>query len=1566
MRSMIDTGSEIARGLLAGIGRFTTSIAVCLFASGLIAADAPTPSPLERGHLVVLKPDGFSFPDGKPVTPAADAKSMFKKSIPLGKEIQTGFHVAYPGKYNLWVHVRATAAQAKSPVLFELLIDGKLVAKGDAGNGEGSLETGGPMAAKALLAKETASDRIEPRQDEPAFYWWKPLSTELQPGDYVIRIKPSGKGLPAAMDSAFLSTCPDIRYPCASDLTVLKTGLYMRFRIDELPKSGTLSINGRYTLHTQAAWRQGPVYFGSLKQSLKKEEAGTPYSSKGFTSWYRLQDIEKIYDVGPAALRLSLSDPSARGATQFASWPHPDFILREFDWSEPTGLQYSMMMDCGDRPHLVRSLREHALQYYDWALDATGGQVFPLTRSGLLFANAAGSDPDESGKYTAKTLRLFGVNLVSRADPVNAARWYGGWNSGGHYRPETIFPSDDGAVLKRYDEMNAKLFSDKDLLENMGAFQIADEPGEIWNESLSAPLWVYEDDAKGARWRDVSGNSLLYTRRTDYENCVLEGEFQLNGSRAFGVRVAVDDAVAPQKYAALQVGRYSRNLQNNFAWWNYKDPFSTNPPTAISKFADLAAGTTYRFRVVHNRENAAIYINDQLIGQVGELPAKGGFGIYGPGTKSLLSLQIRPMRKGEELSAPKGKTPVAAVEEKKGLKDISPDETGDGGQGKTMENPTARAESNPLKQFVEEDWIPGGIPGSHEAFRSWAQSNGLSPGLFGKASWDEVFLLTLRDRVGSPGDAQRYYWSRRFAGRMTPHMFELAAKSVGRISGKPDLRRFVALSGHALYMGAKQMPLDMFELARNGEVTPGVSDAMNLSGWRWDSEQAVAFSVAPFNAGGRPAAGPRKTWPMMHCDWPRTNRSYAMLANQVKTISYFWWGPEYNITEWYWSEFKACYGDVSLTCNRAAQVDDILAEASMRAGRVAMLWSYATEYWNSADAYSDRRAAFLALGQDYYQPELVTSWQVADENALSRYDALYVLDPNVELSVQKKITEWVKAGGLLWTCANSLSLDETNQPSDFLEKLAGIERKLEFASPEKDDKLKREALNAKNAEVDKTAAAKKEDSKKPFPIVSPVKGESDFIPFHANAPPPVKASCPGAKVRATYDDGSPAWLERDVGKGRVIYLSYRAATAFTNLACRPKYIDTVWSDNGRQPLLQPLIERKIGREMFMSEPTIYGYPMSTEDGTVIPLVNTRPYPLKDLSVFLKEPKAPKSVQAFEGYKLVDLPFNYENGMAKITLKDFDGAQMIVVRRGDKPADGRIDKMKESALHSLEETDPRGVSAGAWFAGFFPEWGMAGRLPPFLKHDDWMVRRDAAESLGRLGAAEFADSILEAYVKEKDSHAASAELLSLAKLRHPRALSLALDAAKSPQPILRASAFDALRFVDFGGKIPEDVIKTAVVGINDRDLRVSQPAMNLLATLDPPSMIKAATAALASNDLKKDARNAWIDAVSSSDAVFKTWLGQGMPGGDALLFVMAGKHKDAKIAAALADRLEALDDCSPLVRQADPELTLKAFSSREKLKPRLKETMPLILEVTFRAHLGNDLEAWDQWLENRKK
>jgi len=1519
------------------------------------AASAGAASPHDGQHLIVLHPGNWTGPDGRSLNLVKDRGAMFDGSAaPLSNAIEADVKVLHKGRYTLWFRIargKATGASLEAT----LTLGDKKVHSAAFGDGRGSETKGGPIGFEsyAKRAKQAsplkdvdinpngkgkpmggADDilgelnnsgkswdqpmRLEEPLDPKPFYWWHAGTVELTPGTHRLRIQPPAntKGETPLLDLAFLTTFEKLTYPYAGDVNAPASS-YIRFRIDRLPKEG-VNISAGLRTHsdpfsTPQVWCN-PAGLDSLKAAA--------HERIGFTRWYRLQDILNAPAFGAAQAHLHLkvtpvgrADVPPGGATQFAVFPHDDHVLREFDWSEPESLNISMVMDFQNRLHLLRTLRDHAREHYEMALAATDEKLYPLTRGDLHFGNSWGAATGDCAGYMNQTLRLIGINNVGAGqDPVKYREIYGWSSSAGHYWPPSYMPYDEAVSRKKYDDFYVDYFTKrKDLYPEVTTFQIADEPGEILRSEMTAPLWRYLKDDRGDKWADLPGNSDLNTRRCDLHDCVLEGKIEKHG-RMIGFRVGIDNADAPKNYAYWHIGVVSVNRENNLAAGKVG---SKEAPVILTRPGALVAAAPTQFKIVYQGSSAALYLSGKLIHQHTNLPAKGGIGFTG-GAKALRELRLRPIRKEERLAITLPDGPAPKTDDL--LDDLEAKKEPDW------------AKQKPLEKAVAEDWVvAGGVPEAHAAFRVWAQAQGLQPDLFGQKSWNDVRLLTVAELVRNPEEARLYYWSRNFSGYLTARMFGLAAESIQRYAANPNMRGFVALSGHSLYFPSA-LPLDMFRLAAEPAVQPGISDWMSLGSWFWDSHQAVAFSVAPYNAGARRYGQEPLNYPMMHCVGPTTFRAYTMLANQVRNVSYFNYGPSYAVTEGFWSDDPGAYYAVHRTANRAALVDDVLASSRMRPSRVAMLYSMANEYWNPQSSFADKRAAFLALSHEYYQPELVTEEQV-ESGALKHYDALYVLDPRVRTATQGKIKDWLQTGGLLWTCADALTSNEYNEPHDFLAKSAGLTRTF------------------KDGKLDK------------IPTIAAVKGEAEFRSHTvAVAGKPTSIEATKARVRARYDDGTPAWLEMEFGKGRIVYIGHRAGLTYTSKKVRPAGNHTIWADTSRDLLTKPLHEAKVDRELVLSEPVMMASPLSSADGTVVMLYNMQPTRRTKLEIGLKEPAKPHSVETFNGARLEALPFEYRDGRVWFTLPELVQEQMVLVRRNPAPADPRLADLRQRTEKQLASSDATTLAAGAWVAGFYPIWMVNDKLVTLLAHTNWEVRRAAAEALGRRGEPSTANAILASFRKETDAHVLGDDLIALARLGHAEAPTLCRELLHHKQGWVRGMAVRAAGIWKANPEQAKDLASAAIAaGLADLDWRVKQPAIDLLGRTDATRTVEGALTA------PPGELATWADAISKNNAVFSEYQRQAIKKNDALLFAVAARRADASLVAALTERLDRLStaDQAAFVRavltQRNPALTRTLFERRDKLPPVVAGYLTLLLENTFGARLGNNLSDWEVWL-----
>ncbi len=685
-------------------------------------------------------------------------------------------------------------------------------------------------------------------------------------------------------------------------------------------------------------------------------------------------------------------------------------------------------------------------------------------------------------------------------------------------------------------------------------------------------------------------------------------------------------------------------------------------------------------------------------------------------------------------------------------------------------------------------------------FREWLAGQGLKPGFFGKHEWQDVALHLGVAKM--PEEQRLFYWSRRYQGMLTPKMFGLACDAFCQEAPSRTVKPFVALSGHEFYLWGNHMPLDMFQLAQYPNMTPGISDWMKEAphAWCWDTHQAVAFSVAAYNGGARRYGAdfgqPPISFPMMHCVYPSLFRAYTQLANQCKLISYYNYGPGYTGADGGWSGRETCRYAVHRINNQAAQMDDILGPATLRPSRVAMLYAMSTEYRKPQVSFTDKRATFLALSHEYFQPELVNEDQIA-AGALQHYAALYVLDPWITEAAQQAIAGWVQGGGLLWACADAAAKNEYDEPCDLLARLG----------------LKREPA-ATNLTGDAL-------------LVAPVKDQTQFDTHKTPAAGrPLAIACPGALVRATYGDGVPAWLECGVQKGKLVYVGHRAGLVYSmrkakwkdealwpwagernviNQSLReadiPRELIIAGGTNGPLPQGSPIKEADVSEGALVSDHLVLALPLSTANGTVIPIFNMHrsdPHPRLNLVVKLREPQPPLSVQwiVADELKLADLPFEHQDGWLTTTLPYLpDDGTLLLVRRTPAPPDDRIGKIRQSTEEHLASDDWQTLSAGAWFAGFFPEWKLGPKLEPLLKHDCWAVRRSAAEALGRLGVPAAGKAVRQALDRETDAHAVADEIAALALLGHRDAPDLCRALQGNPDPFWQAEGARIEKLLD---------------------------------------------------------------------------------------------------------------------------------------------------------------------------
>ncbi len=1575
---------------------------IAAFAAAVSPASArfeSPPNPFCEHHLAVVKPQSLKDEQGAAAELRQVSGALFEhKAAPLARPLTAPLSVRAGGVYALWLRV-GQAAGPPLPVRCELLLDGAGVLTGTVHDGDGAQETGGPagfaeylnrarrntLGGAAMNDLRLAADHSVPgepalrspteqaeelladfmqdigrgtadawvnlnRVEDPGpsrFHWWKAGTVELAAGQYQLRLQTDAghgqdPGRIPLFDAALLTSFSDMVYPYAPDITAARAS-YVRFRIDATAPRVRFRV--WINNHRSPQWRTPTVF---LNPSGIDASAVGYHSGPGYTRWYCLQDIERAPDVsarGMQQLRINVMPETgggtgSGGATQFAMFPYRDAVVRTFDWDEPDGLNINMMMDFEAGLHHLKTFRDCAREHYELAGQTADGRILPLTRPGLYLGTQASFTP-YTQDYLCKTLRYLGFNVAGTPDPIAVRARYGWGSYTGNARMEWHVPSTNTAeTIELYRKAYGHLRKEADLLTGCPIWQMTDEPGEGWRHAMSAPAWVYEEDPE-PQWIDYPGQSELYTVRTDYRDCVLEGKIARHGG-VLKIMAAVDKPRQPASYVWWRIGAVSPGDPTQTFQSGREDSGSKNVLALAHPHADLGNKLT-PFKIVFESGRAALYLNDRLLHQVDGLPETGGFG-FGEGAKALAALRIRPVTTAERLKPPDPFAVLAGAGGANGREEWLNDIVADLND-ELERNPAGPPQAANLKTFVEKDWlVAGGHPEVHAKFRQWAALRGLQPALFGVKTWDQVTPLTVPELVRTPEDRRRFYWSRQFSAWLTPEMFHLAAQAIRHQSANPDLWAYVGLSGGHMNVFGHTIS-DMFQLASHGNgLMPGISDWYTPSA---DSQQVNAYSMAIFNAGARRPGREPASMAMMHIVHPSPMRAHVTLANQAKYLSYYTFGPYYLGSGGdAWSERTECYTACSLINNRAAQADDILRSARLRPARVAMLWSQSGDHWHQAAAFKDKRAAFLALAHDYFQPELVTEEQVV-RGDLENYDALYVLEPHVAAPAQERIAAWVRQGGLLWSSADALTRNEYDEPLDLLQDLCGLERQW-TAAPDTEDDIPADA-----------------------PRIDPVPNGPVFLSHTvATRGMPDRLHGPDATVRGRYADERPAWLEWNIGRGTVVYIAHRAGLTYTAKRSRLPGHGTVWADTGRVPLTTPLLEAGVERELILSEPLIMANALDSEQGTVIVLYNMHPAPRSDVEIVLAESAPPYSVETFNGFDPVALPYRFENKRVHMTLPELDGGQMIVVRRNEPPADDRLAHKRRRVDSLLASTHALDIAAAVWFAGHFPEWDMAGQLMPFVNHEQWEVRRAAAEALGQLRHQAAGAAIAEAFERETDCHAKGDQLVAMARLGHAAAWRYCAAAmANGENVFLMQQAVRAAHVVlETGAVAAADAMTFTLAAVAQPDLRVRREGIRLLASLDPAALVDGCLNAFA-GAAHDPAQPDWAAALAGCNEAFGMYLQRGAPGGATLLLAVAGLRGHPELAPDMASGLEGINTDNvaewtrALLRQANPALTRAVFEKRDTV-PAIDGALPGVLNAVFDVRLGADMEDWQKWVSRQ--
>ncbi len=272
----------------------------------------------------------------------------------------------------------------------------------------------------------------------------------------------------------------------------------------------------------------------------------------------------------------------------------------------------------------------------------------------------------------------------------------------------------------------------------------------------------------------------------------------------------------------------------------------------------------------------------------------------------------------------------------------------------------------------------------------------------------------------------------------------------------------------------------------------------------------------------------------------------CVVGSGGKAIKYFVFGPEYNFPGNCYSENVRVLPKMAEAHAMIGAAEDLLwpgkrpqAEAAILMPRSAQAWDAkgiriphqiqdaTNNHLNNAtvDYMAEVYDLYLALQHANIPVDFVDEDDLTAEG-LAAYKVLYATEPDIPEAGQRGIAAWARAGGTLVAVTGAGARGRYDEPCPVLSDLAGIEER------------PRERLLVPNL-----------PSLKPTGKVRGPNGECEAVGVRGII------AKPSGSVEATFDDGSPAIVQKRVGrgsKGRVIHFAWLPGLSYARSASGTK------------------------------------------------------------------------------------------------------------------------------------------------------------------------------------------------------------------------------------------------------------------------------------------------------------------------------------------------------------------------------------------------------------------------------
>ncbi|MBM4040938.1 MAG: hypothetical protein FJ290_20760 [Planctomycetes bacterium] len=532
-------------------------------------------------------------------------------------------------------------------------------------------------------------------------------------------------------------------------------------------------------------------------------------------------------------------------------------------------------------------------------------------------------------------------------------------------------------------------------------------------------------------------------------------------------------------------------------------------------------------------------------------------------------------------------------------------------------------------------------PAALARFRDYLKAQGLRPRDVGAKAWDGVLPLG-RSQAKDLSSKRLFYWTMRFYAWDSARHFAVSTRALEKAfwPGMPIITNWNFFSGRFYVPGpvannadkqSQDAAMGGHDWLEFGRLRGGTmlwtedwfSDAMAPQWSFYCSKLRCAAELGGVTFGGYViprTAGDREDGILQ--------KILCVVGSGGKAVKYFVFGPEYNFPGNCYSENARVLPKMAEAHAMIGTAEDLLWPGKRPRAEAAILMPRSAQPWDARDIpipnqiedatnnHLNRRTVdYMAEAADLYLALQHANIPVdfVDEDGLTwrglaPYKVLYVTEPNIPEEEQRGIASWARAGGTLVTVTGAGARDRYDEPCPILSRLTGIEE------------APRERLLVGNLA-----------SLKPVGKVRGGNSEADAIGVRgsiANRP---------KTIEATFDDGSPAIVQRRVGwwgKGRAVHFAWMPGLSYAKSASGMRdRLPVGYSEAIRRWIVWPTELAGVRLPVTIDRPMIEAPLLLSDKGAAVTLLNWTGEAVERLTLTVRVPFAVRSVESVKQGKL---------------------------------------------------------------------------------------------------------------------------------------------------------------------------------------------------------------------------------------------------------------------------------------------------------------------------------------------